>query len=144
MILTTIALLVLFASIFIFFSEELRGFVKNVLENRKVMFIVSLFLSSMLVLYCDEQFNYLVVKIEVFAYYILYYLGLVFSRPWRIIVGKILILTLVAYIPFIISVLFNKLPLLQNKTKNLQFYCKILSAYLWVLFCVLLAVPENI
>lgn len=140
MILSTIALLVLFASIFILFSEELRSSAKSFINNSKIRFIGSLFIVSMIILNYEEYFDDLFEKIILYTYYILYDLGITPTHYWRYTIGKILILSLISFVPIFVGKILTSIFIVGNSSKKVNYVFLLLATYLWVFFCLALTV----
>lgn len=140
MLLSTIALLVLFSSIFILFSEELRSSTKRFISNSKVMLLVSLFIASMILLTFEEQIDIFLIKLRVYIYGILYSLGMFPPHLLYFILGKIIILSFVACAMLVIGKCLSRVSVLKKISKNFDTFILIGSVYVWVLFCLVLVV----
>lgn len=140
MILSTIALLVLFASFFILFSEELRASAKRFISNSKIMLGISLFILSMILLSLEEQIDSLLIQFRVYIYGVLYSLGMFPPHLLYFAIAKIVILCLTAFIPIVIGKYLSKISLLKNLSKDIYNMFLVCSVYLWALLCLVLVV----
>lgn len=140
MILSTVAFLVVFAAIFILFSEELRLSLKKLYSSSKIMLVVYLFVASMLFLIFEDRIDILLAELRIYLYSILYLLGMSPTHLWHLVVGKILILSLIAFILIVAGKLLAKISIIKKLSKNIYNVFLVSAAYLWLLFCIVLVV----
>lgn len=139
MLLGTIALIVLFAAIFVMFNEELQGFGKKFIESKKVRLLLPLFIASYLALLFEEELYQCLVGLRIFAFSIIYFI----SKFARISIGylvieKSLFLIMVAFLPIILAKLLDKIRFF--KQYNIVTISKHVNVFLWTVFALLVVV----
>lgn len=140
MILSTIAFLVVFTAILILFSEELRSFFNKVYSNSNVMLVIYLFVASMLFLLCEDRIEMWLAEMRIYLYGILYLLLISTKHLLSFVVGKILILSLMACTLLVAGKLLAKIPSIKKFSKNIYDLFLVGAVYIWVLFCMMLVV----
>ena len=144
MVLSTIALLVLFASIFILFSEELRSSAKKIINNNKIRFFSIALFISMLALEYDRYVDMVALQLRTLILYILINCLHRFHNVhlWELMLGEILILSIIAFIPIFIGKNLAKISFIKKKSPNLNKIIYIAALYLWVI-CSMVLVVHN-
>ncbi len=139
MILTTIALLVLFASAFILFSEELRSFAKKLINNGVVRFLGPLLIVSFIVLNLEDHIDLFLVQLRIFVFFIVYLFVKIIPVSWGgLLLGKIITLILSATIPIFIGKILPKKSHIGKLSIDICHIFFIVSVYLWSIFALLL------
>ena len=139
MLLSTIALIVLFASIFVMFNEELQSFAKKLFENKKLRLLFPLAIASLLVLYFEEELYRCLVAMRIFAYSLIYYIAkLMPFTIGNLIIEKALFLIVIAFLPIALAKLLDKISFL--KRYNVVMICKDVNVFLWTIFALLVVV----
>lgn len=139
MLLSTIALIVLCAAIFVMFNEELQSFAKKLYESKKVRLLAPLFIASFMVLYFEVELYKCLIAMRIFAFSVIYYFSKLVHIPLGILIlEKTLFLSLIAFIPIILAKLLEKVSFFSNY--NIVYLSKNANVFLWVIFAVLIVV----
>lgn len=138
MILNTIALLVLFAAVFVLFTAELQSFARKIISNNTCRFIFPLLFMSLLVLIFEEQVTYLLILIRISLYSVIYHLAKIIPfNTGQADFEKVLLLVVISFFPLLLARLLSENNFFQ-KYKITQYVTHV-SAILW-LICGLLLV----
>lgn len=135
MLLTTIAFVVFTASILVFFSEELVGFVKKLMTNKFLCFVTPLFFMSFLYLSFEQQITDYFLSLRIFLFYLVLNLAMIMPFPGGLALEKVLILIFVATtLIFIIQHITRRIKLKIDLGKIMGYG----NALVWVLISALL------
>lgn len=138
MILNTIALLVLFAAVFVLFTAELQSFARKIISNNTCRFIFPLLFMSLLVLIFEEQVTYLLILIRISLYSVIYHLAKIIPfNTGQADFEKVLLLIVISFFPLLLARLLSENNFFQKY--KIARYVPNVSAILW-LICGLLLV----
>lgn len=132
--LVTLAAVVFFASIFIFFSQEFIRGIKRIFEIKGAKTVIPLAIASWLIYTFDYWFLWLVIYYRTIVREVLLFLVKPFSLDsWAPAIFTILVLTLIAVVPvWIIEFIYHK------RTRHHYPYPNITSAIIWIVTAVII------
>ncbi|MDP3560695.1 MAG: hypothetical protein Q8R83_00775 [Legionellaceae bacterium] len=139
--LTTIACVVFFSSIIVFFSEEIRLTIIKLAKSRRVQFIAPLFICSWIVVHYEWHVLMFLVTCRLWLSYVVYFISKL--TPWgpgRLASEQVLTLMLIISIPIGLTDLLLKW---YKPRIGLRRIMLKVSAFFWVFCAFLLVVHLN-
>ena len=136
--LLTLALIILGASIVVFFSEEFAGIIKSLYEIFWIRLLLPIFIASMLLEYYDRWALWLAIRLKEYALTAVDYLNYILPTFLQGTgSGQVIFLFLIAFIPLWIMHILARRKLVPMSLEPAY----LASFLLWVMFALLLIGP---
>lgn len=136
--LLTLALIILGASIVVFFSDEFAGVIKSLFEIFWIRLLVPIFIASMLLEYYHGWALWLAIRLKEYAlaavYYLNYFLPTFLQGTG---IGQVVFLFLIAFVPLWIMHILARRKLAPMSMEPAY----LTSMLLWIIFALLLISP---